>query len=501
MTHVSTVPIKPGLVNPSYGVVTDLMRSRDDFKDIAKKIVTLARQRFGKQALSPSEQAQFKEIVSRELAEEKKRWMSLVSDAVQHPPAPQVAPPPPPARELYGRIADGKSIVDVGSGNCFRLIADSGRLHITAIDPQVGDVKATIKKVQREVEVADVDGQFVTSHNALCQIPPSDVRTAILEQDGLHLLPDHDQLIDQGSASAIGDRVAVSTVDKVYLDYRVDGPSYPLSDGYKIMPRYQRRSIHFTASDDVSTWRSGDYHPRIDCSPCGPQDIDWTDMGWKWDGVPLEVEILSNGTAFITRRDGSYVEASAEGDVEQMSLHVEWLKEQGLMVLLRVECYRGMVPPHTGDLLRWFCDRVSLSWGGAVLVPPPVFDVSLGPLIAGVACPVDGIITRVRQRDFYVKPYWTVDLRPYDIRAVGDRVRDVGKTITADVREGLWEYRVHKTEENYHLEPVRRRDDKTVATTLGTVDYLLSLPTLKELVAVTGMSPEAGALASYFIEL
>lgn len=499
--HISTVPMKPGAVNPAYGLVDGLLEQKPEFMLIARKIVALCRARFGKQSLSPSETVRFKKMVNEELVAEKKKWMAMVSTVVDAPPPPQTMPSPPPSKEIYGRISDGSEIVDVGSGNCLRLVADSGRLKITAIDPILSDLHITIKKVNREVAVEDVEGAIVTSHNAVCQLPPSEVRDAVLNADGLHLVPDHDVLISMGCATKIGDRVAVNAPNQVFLDYEVPGPGFPIIPGYKIMPRYQQRTLRFSASSDIRTWRVGDYRPSIDCSPCGPADMDWSDMGWKWDGVPLEFEIMNDGTGVITRRDGSFVEAGVTGGVTPMSLHLEWMESLGILVLLRVECYRGYVPPHSGDMLRWFCENIKLEWNDAEMHPPPRFDVVAGPVVGGVTAPVDGIITRTRQRDFYVKPYWTLDLRPEDIRAVESRVLDLGKRLFVAPLEGLWEYRVTKLEESYYLDPTRKRDDKITATSIGTVDYLLNLPTLREIAAITGSAPEVDGIANYFIDV
>lgn len=500
-SHVSTVPMKPGAVNPAYGLVDGLLDRKSEFNQIARKIVALCRARFGKQSLSPTEMARFKTVVGEELAAEKAKWMEMVSAVVNIPPPPQVMPAPPPSKEIYGRVSDGSEIVDVGSGNCLRLVADSGRLKITAVDPDLSDLHVTIKKVQRAVTAEDVEGALVTSHNAVCQMPPSDARDAVLNTDGLHLVPDHVSLISMGCATKIGDRVAVNAPNQVFLDYEVPGPGFPIIPGYKIMPRYQSRELHFSASADIRSWCFGDYRPSIDCSPCGPADVDWNDMGWKWDGVPLEFEIMNDGKGVITRRDGSFVEAGVTGDIVPMSLHLEWLETQGILVLLRVECYRGFVPPHSGDMLRWFCERVRLVWNDAIMLAPPPFDVVKGPVVGGVTAPVDGIITRTRQRDYYVKPYWTLDLRPEDIRAVEARVLDLGKRLFVAPLEGLWEYRVNKHDETYYLEPVRRRDDKLTATPIGTVDYLLTLPTLREIAAITGSAPEVDGIANYFIDV
>lgn len=500
---ISTTPMLPGGPNAAYGLVESLESNIAAFRAIAQSIQKQCRATFGKTDLSPLEMAQFKQLVKTKMEAEKQKFFALLREAESVPPTAQLMPPPPPARDLYGRIADGSKVVDVGSGNCLRLQADTGRLRITAVDPNVDmEVPVTVKKVPRVIVKEDLEpGALVTSFNALCQVPNNEVKDAILSHDGLHLVPDHPVLVDMGCAVDLGEQVVVKVPNGEFVDYKTDCTGYKISAGYKLVPTYEGRKISFLSSEDFDTAEVGDYSPSIDCSPCNPGDMNWQDMGWKWDGVPLEFEVC-DGAATITRRDGSFIKAVCHGADVDFSVHVEWMEEHRRLVLLRVECFNGMVPPHCGDTLRSFATTVNISWNGTPVLAPPLVDHAVGPVLDGLRCAIDGVITRVDQRDYYVKPAWTLDLLPDGVVELGERLRNMGKVLLPiQAQSGLWEYRLGKSEETYTLTPLRTRKDKSRATPFGTIEYLLGLPTIREMVAITGSSPEVERLACHFLEL
>lgn len=495
----STTPVAPGGPNPAYPVMLELAQRAPDFRAMAAKIARLAMERYGRTDLTPLERMEFKAVVDAEMVAERRRFEAMIRGAMARESTKQFMPAPPPARDLYGLVADGQEIVDVGSGNCMRLFADSGRLKITAVDPDVGHVHVTVKKKAKEVEIEDVCDQVVTSFNALVQIPEGPVKACILEQDGLHVIPDHQELIEMGCAVRLEDKVHCFTPQVVYQDYPMEMPGRKLG-GYVLAPTFKPREVVLDMPDFVAgPVMTSEYRPHIDCSPAPPVNMNWDDLGWKWDGVPFEIEVQGGGCT-ATRRDGSYVEGSVVGSMPDCSLHVEVVRD--VMVLLRIECYRGFVPPHCGDVLRYFCSRVKMKWSGRRLVPPPKLDLAVGPKLEGEPYPVDGIISREDQRDYYVKPAWTLDLYPADVAGLSSRLADSGRVLQVDcVHQGLWEYEVERREEVCSLKALRRRIDKDRATPAASVDYLLSLPTLKEYVAYTGRMPDVVRLVSHFLEV
>lgn len=204
----------------------------------------------------------------------------------------------------------------------------------------------------------------------------------------------------------------------------------------------------------------------------------------------------------MTGRDGRYSIGSISGDLVPFSLHVEFLEEQRLYVLVRIEMYRKYVPPHCGEVLREFAKRVNITINGFKVYGPPEVDPAVGSYVGGIKCPVDGLISRVAGKDYYLKPGWTADLDPPSVNNLRLRCEKQGLVLTCDrVGAGLCEYKIIKSGNTVALQCSKERRDKKAVTSLSTVDYMLSLPTLNEAVAVLGYSPQVEAVQHFFFEL
>lgn len=479
-----------------FGVVSGFRQNVDDFREIARQINSLALKRFGTRQLTPAQKQQLK----AELIAQKQTFCDLVGNNLAKSGTEQYMPPPPRSKELYGRVADQQPIVDVGSGNLTRLVADSGRLKITAIDPALSDIDVSVVKCHRQAVPEDVQDKVVTSFNVLPNLDPAEpLRKQIVEEDGLHVIPDHQSLSNRGIGQWINGRYVVSAPRQKFADFPVQGCGVD-KDGYKLVSFIKQRAVSLTVPPLTN---SGDYCPKIDGSPGDPAAVNWLDVGWKWDGEPYELEVMPAGHAMLTRRNGDFAEFEG-GGLPPCSLHLEKVENKGFTawVLLRVEFFNGFVPPHSGEFLRYFAQRVNIRINGADVYGPPELDLVEGPRLGGSLFKVDGIISRFEERDRYYKPGWTVDVLPDGIAYMRECCDGSGILFEcAEVSPALSEYRITRVEGRITATFVRERTDKRLPTTQGTIAYILGLPTLVEVVALSGATPMTTALRDYFLEL
>lgn len=471
-------------MNPQYNQAMALIQGATGMREIAQRINRLARERFGTTVLTPPQRIELMSLLKAEKEQFIKESCAIANH--QDPPR-QVAPRPPPRKELYGRIADGETIVDLGSGDCEKILPQQGRLKITAIDPGVANLRMGVSYA-REVEVEDIT-ERVTSFNALVQMP-APVIAKTLEADGLHLIPDHDFLKIYGAAQDVegGDvAVTVRTQDGplVYVDKKIEHPHYKVSPGYRMLACYQKEAYDLQVNLPKPGVNVETYFPRALIGPGNGILFGWGDASWKWDGVFYELETYEDSVV-LTGRDGSVERAAAPG-VKRMCLHLEYMEEAKCFVLLRVVMYNAMIPPHCLSVLNHFASRVKIKICGMPVYGPG--DLHGPPVLGGVVCKVDGIIMRDLEVDYYVKPKWTVDLDNGGLLSVMKKSSDLGFRLVVEgggVRDGLWEYTVVRDDGQVILAPVRPRRDKVSGTSLGVFERILSLPTLSELASSFG---------------
>ncbi|MCD1185623.1 hypothetical protein, partial [Leptospira sp. Pond_2020] len=302
--------------------------------------------------------------------------------------------------------------------------------------------------------------------------------------DGLHLIPDHQLLKRMGVASQQEGRVVVHTPFGDYQDYPVLLGGSTTEPGYLLAATYREREIAIQLGDPLQI----EYKPVSECTPCGFSDMDLYDLGPKFDGVFHELEVKDQ-QAYMVERAGKQRIGSVEGFEEHLCLHLEELEKA--YVLLRVVSFRGYVPPHCGDSLRAFLSRVKMKINQKPVCPSPKWrhghKVELTDPWTGCKfkAPVDGVISRKDGRDYYCKYQWTVDLFEHALESLTARLRAAGLTLEWQPNAGLCEYGVSRELQVVKLVFLRQRLDKTKPTTLDTVMYLLQLPTLQEMQALS----------------
>lgn len=494
---MSTYPVGRTVVNQSFTYVSTMIEDAAYFRSLAARISAKSIELFGTRRIS----AEQKQVLMTHLKEEQQLFLAKTRAAKTVEPPPLVAPPPPPRNELYGRIADGMKITDVGSGDDTKLRSHSGRLRITCVDPKLESSDVTVTRVPRPVEACDISG-LVTSFNVLPQLDPdSAAALKIVESDGLHVIPDHDVLLGTGCAKKVNDKVEVLVVKDgshvTYKDYYINFPGYE-TNGYKICPFYQKRTLRLPVPrppDVIGPSPEGtNYTPKIQAAPAGLENANWADMTWKYDGEAYELE--SDGDKiYLTARNGELIEVDYSCGVK-FCIHMEYVPECACFVLFRVVMYNGFIPPHSGELLRHFTSKVHIDVGGLPVVAPPRLGTS--PVLNGCLAPVDGVIFREEQMDYYCKKVWTLDLYPSDIARTEDTLRAAGWEPNVEcIGAGLHEYQLMRMNGVATLRPVRQRYDKKVATSQSTVARILSLPTLSEMLELYGATPLACPLLTW----
>lgn len=383
--------------------------------------------------------------------------------------------PPPRPTELYGRFGEGLDLLDIGSGNCGKLTTFTGSLHITVCDKELTETPHVVKRLRGSIEknLGELSSySFLTSFMSLIQIDPQVVKE-IIQFDGLHMIPDHENLMAAGIAKRSGDLIEVRTSKRVYFDNELELPGMSPKVGYKLCPTYLKRSISVLLSVEPG---KGEVI-FVDATPDGIEEINYNDVTYKYDGVPYELE-LHLGQAYLTDRLGtSYL--GVTDFTEHLCVQLEQLT--GCYVLLRVLSFKGFVPPHNGDCLRLFANNVKILIDGLPVLGPEKYDPRRVPTL-----PIDGLISRREERDYYFKPVWTVDIYGENIDVYRKGLRKEGYNLKYDLRPGLWEYQMIRQEADVVLRPLKPRVDKVKSTSLETVVYLLGKRTLSEMEALMG---------------
>lgn len=474
---ISGAALPPGPANPSFGLAELLVNQSPQVRLLMSKIRALQQP-----GMTFSEVFQLAQVKYRA------DFQALLDKTRAVVPAQQNIGPPPHSRELYGRVADGASVFDIGSGDGRRVKEHSGRIKITAVDPQLSADKVSVVHVKCAVQEVLEEDVVYTSFNSLCQIENN---SELFENlDGIHVVPDHDWLVAHGQACTVSEPAEMFSVKaqgRDYLDYPVKLPAAPIitSPGYKLCCGFKPRqaNISFPLSmSEPSKWDVDlDLTAQSCCTPGNEVNLNLSDLGHKWDGVFYSL-CISDKVAYLADRAGRYQVSTTPVDAPDCELHIEYLQApHPCFVLLRIIYYNNFVPPHSGDVLRAFASKVRLSIDGHPLHGPVRH--SDPPVLGGCVYPTDGVISRDCGFDYYYKYDWTIDVKPKMLDKIKDECVELGLAYVAPetMPQTLSEYRILKRDGVVSLIFNRERPDKTRGTTIESVRNLLSLPTIDEL--------------------
>lgn len=488
----STLPVETGIPNPFFSRALEFLRSSEEMRNIVADIQSVARLHSRNR---PGASAVDIAAVLRQCSDNgvKDKLRAVFDRTKNEPKTSAVLGPAPSPKTIYGRFGTGVSIVDVGSGNGQKLRHYTGSLKITCVDPLLdidpkhvlaGAFKLTFSLYAKLPDFPS--DPICSSFMSLCQMPPEE-QEHVLSHDGLHVVPDHDQMV--GNKVAVvseNGTYKVRTFKCDYEDFPVPLGGFELQPGYRLLPVYRHRDIVVDSLEEEEEGRP----VYIDCSPASFLDMNFQDAGYKFDGVPYELEALPNGLAYLTGRNGK-TRIGRHTAGMYFAIHVEDMGSY--FVLLRVAVWRGYVPPHDGYSLRAFADCIKLVIDSKPLYGPPVWNPGIQCILKSKHFPpieeafVDGLISRLQEHDFYCKEKWTVDFYPDEVRRFENEARSRGYTVAdANTNDGLCEYVINKRDGDLNLTWLKKRPDKNKSTKMDTAVRLLDQLDLGESAALTG---------------
>lgn len=506
----SSVPCANVVVNPYFGKALQLVKSTPHFRSIAEEIRSCST-KYKRPGVGPHNVDVAAMLASGDLAALKAAFIKQMQRVVDAEPPKPVLGPPPNTVEVYGRFGRGSHITDIGSGNGMKLRRFTGSLTILAVEPKVtihANICASIRATA-EAHLPTIDPRsLLTSWMSLPQLDPHEIEL-VFQFDGCHGVPDHPYLLSLGAARHEADKIIVNTgsvENPTYTDTPLlDLEGFEVEPGYLIVPSFAQRNV----TVNLNVFEHGP-PAVIDAHPIDLCEVDWRDVGYKWDGTAYELE-LHEGSAWLTNRAGLSIKGQyACPDIQHLCVHLELVPTPGTTstmsaVVLRVVTLNGMIPPHCGPTLRLFADKVNISFnitdgcaellGGFTNVHvfgPPPYVVGTPAVLGGIKHPCDGVICRSGGEDFYCKPNWTIDITPDMKEAVQEAVERIGLRCSWVGNPGqatpghLHQYAVQRDGHTVLFVFDRHRSDKLKPTTIDTVVHLCGLTTLEEDAAIEG---------------
>nr|QIQ61197.1 MAG: hypothetical protein [Sina virus] len=492
----SAVPVETGVPNPFFSRALEYIHNQEEARNIVAEIQACARTaRKNNPGKSSVDFAQLKNMCADNGLKERLR--ALFNRTHKAPTTVTTLGPPPPANQVYGRFGRGLEVVDVGSGNRNKLKKFTGDLKIICVDPVLEETKHVFSASYTMpfslfLTLHPQKDLLTSSFMSLCQMPFEE-QEAVLSYDGIHLIPDHKVLLSNHSAVPVeGGKYKVYAPGKNWVDFAVPDGGMEVETGYRLLPSFRERKINI----HLGNFSPSSYRFYSDARPVSVMDLNYGDMGWKFNGNMVELEIRydpdrgGQAEAYMSLRNGD----TATGTVDtplQLGMCLEDCKD--FYVLLRIESYRGVVFPHCGYTLRHFCDRVELRINGKLVYGPPVWRPGHPCVLTSRHGPMrthdnpDGVITRNDEKDYYCKPKWTVDLDGHGYSAFVKKASNEGFECSGEsMGPSLWEYELRKKGCILEIVPLRERKDKDQATKLDTAMFLLETLDLGEYSALMG---------------
>jgi len=377
---------------------------------------------------------------------------------------------PPPNRELYGRIDNGKKVLDVGSGDGKRLVRFEADLDLRTIDKEVVKTQLTCVHVQGTFgrDCVMRKREIVTSFCSMSQNKkPFDW------VDGLHIVPNLVELVKSGLSVFCGEGFYETSISKngekiTYNDYDhgLKGQSF----GHYIgLNTYEERSGVVLLKRSESRAQSfGMVGMRILTQ--GVMDsMDKEVPTVKYDGELANLKIVC-GQAALTFRDGErHVGVS---DLPDMCLDLELLGDR--VILIAVNKFNGFKPYHSIECLDLFTKRVKirLKKNGPLIEPPRV-------LLEEEKRYAEGLVFRVGGKDLLISYEHSLDLIECDLAPL---FKDTGliPVMETSWREGVNEYRVVEQEGHARLHWKKKRKKK-IPDDVETVRRILARPCLSRM--------------------
>lgn len=404
--NVSHVPVVSQTKHPFHQAMLELVNSRPIFAVLAEqvrdRVVKITPNSYDHVALMSSLDAG----VLAKCKQAIKDAMSKERLTIE----PRGPPRPPPNTFLYGRIQPNTKVVDVGGGDGKRLVNYHSPDKVTIVDPAPGNVSSAPKE-QKPFTKDILPEQTVVSFNAMIQ---GDLAKQLEDRDGIHVVPDHDKLIEDGVMQRDGDQVSGHGYEDVYFKPR--GETF---GSYRGCNTYARRDILFTIGEFGPSGKAplplfGER--AIKNIPDGEATVKYTGdfFRLRHDGLKAEAR----------RRDGARAPCAAKGVA--CGFYLEYAA--GHFRLLAVESYRNYRPFHSLCELENFLNRVRLviAYNGRVhrVLPPDRVGDDYDSLVREGL--VEGKVFRRGGRDILVKHWLTFTVTPHTVGCLVNVLRAHG---------------------------------------------------------------------------
>lgn len=441
--YVSTDVGTYGLVNPIFPGLESLVERREDFLTLGQQVLeSIPRREDGLYANrydvksymagmhDPTSEAgrafaKFKELMS--------------SFETAETPANEM-PPPPHRLALYERIEAGTEILDVGGGDGTTLAKFTEHLDVINLDPDDKDNPMTVQEFNDEGRAELLDSIYthipvVTTFNSLTQLTNDEVEV-LEDMDGIHIFPDYTQLTEIGAVATEDDKTfqchGVEWVDnKIQVE-----PHLQLDTGYCAYNTFQKEVITLFPESRIT---SDNPAPG---SATAAGNFVGADFTPKYDGMFHQLRVEDEKFVLVNRRgegiSGRVTTQSSRPIRLVLDCELVQRGRSEAYIALRVRSYRNYVPFHSQLGLKKFVSRVkikihSLKRETWYFIAPKVWDGHPHRYEQNgfaMEIPMDGIIVRHREIDYYIKNRWTVD------------VKDLSSIINALEEDEAWQVEV-----------------------------------------------------------
>lgn len=287
---------------------------------------------------------------------------------------------PPYSSELYERVEKGAHITDLGCGEGKRVKRYEGFFgHVIGVDKIAKPKDWPLKWDYCQREVADEE-RIVTSFNVMGLLTQQEIEI-VKNQDGLHIFADREQLLRNGHAAVVEDKVVCDMDGTVYEEERTQLPEgYAIKDNYLACNTYRAENIVCEVKRRCMGWLAKSFYRRATEGFEGFKT-------WKENGVFFEFR-SNNGEFSMSTRNGKAV-AGTINTKKKIVLHLERVGD--VYYLIRVRHYRDFKPYHYYEGLVEFTKKVKIRIGGLDVLPPrPISEPRNG---------ADGMVIREREMD------------------------------------------------------------------------------------------------------
>jgi len=313
--------------------------------------------------------------------------------------------PTPRVEDVYGRVMEGETIRDLGTGNGARASNSRNLVGYDNVIRKAADLEIEIKNVSEYKTDFDPTTETATSFNSLCAVGMD--RKLVEGHNGIHVFPDVEAMAKAGFSRKLEDGTYETKVKgNVYNDVA-------LSYGTSFMPFYKSKAwfretqVTLTAVGKAMGSGSLSIHGKRAMGSIG--DYAAYPATYKYNGIHAVLEV-NNKEGRLEMEGGTQIIYSVDG-TSSFNIDLEIMKN-GVAYVTRVSRCGNIVPHHSLEVIIEFLHRTDISITSMGLRAPQEVDHSqLAKLYAKGQ--VDGIVARSYSTDYLIKYQQSVDVPRY----------------------------------------------------------------------------------------